>query len=658
MPQWTAIPWVEYDGLRIQTGDIESNWTSLVVPDISVTWGRGTLLEHAEPGSASITVAARVTASTILQEPQGREVIIGYTYTSPGYEGDRVMFRGRVDTVDIEHFRTADDEDIFIATVVVPGRLTEVARIKIADDVPRVTEFFQARRDWLATKLGSTTAGYIGGGGTTGDGQGYDNYVAVTDYRDEDLLTAIQNLYATSAEAVVYDPQRDIVDGMGMWYDARTTPALFLVWRDGKVAVAPFADGHGTYDAGQALMTSAAVNQDQTISRLSIEGYMFYSDRADDEKWKDGYTLYRDIAGAKPGMEFKPKTLAYRNYLTGFDSRDQSMDLWAPTVDAARLFIPPPITQRHRNGWGNFADMTNTLAGKEVRETQYIMGSVYSAISTAPPFCRPIGGTVRYTTTDAGQGYWETTLTLAPSELRRGINPITLAELNPNAAPATELRRNYATNPSFEADLAGAALGSTATATQVAGGYVGSKAMQVANTSGNSRYAGADSLVPAGFTYVKAACFIKRVSGSPYVTARLGYRATPTTGTINYLAQTTAKTLGNDWVRVNVEGAIPADTQFLRVITYGQDTAATNSTTGYVFLHDAYCISLGTTAANTPDPVYFDGGTLSTDSSAVYAWTGAPGASASIERTSTGFTYDDFNPSLSLLDLANAERGL
>lgn len=652
---WTATPWVEYDGQRVQTGDVESNWTSLVVPEISFTWGRNSLLEHADPGSASITLACRVTASEILRDPQGREVRVGYTYKAPGYEGDRVMFRGRVDSVDIEHFRTAKGEDIFLANIVAPGRLTEVARIKLTDDnTVRIAEYFQVRRDWLATHLGSTTAGYIGGGGTQGDGQGFDDYVAETDYKDADLLSSIQDLYTTSAEAVTYDPQRDIVDGMGLWYDARTTPALFLVWRDGKVAVSPFADGHGTYDAGQALMSSASVNQDQTISRLSIEGYVFDNSEPVGQKWKDGYTLYTDLAGApKGGMEFKPNTLAYKNLGTKTDSRYQSLSMWEPIVSSARLFTPPPITQQHRNGWLSFADMTNALSGKEVRETNYIMGSVYSAISTAPPFCRPIGGTVRYTTSDAGKGFWETTLTLAAAELNRALNPITLAELNPNAAPATELRRNLWRGSALSIDNA-------AIASTTAGSSTAQTATGLAITTGPPA-AGAYSL-----TYTNAAFRVpvepgkayswriplKNNGTTPFPVAFATWISGSTTGDTSKTASF-ALAAGEQRDVVIENFIAKPDAVDIRFSLYYGASASKPVAGSVLELLDRITLTETTTA-----PAPFNGSTISTDPGIEYAWTGTPNASASIQQSAEGFSYGDFHDSLSLLDLGNAEEGI
>lgn len=436
MSDWTARPWIEYDGTRVQTAGVDSDWTSLAVSGFSFSFGRDNLLEHAGTGNANVMLLARVQASNILFDPMGRELVIGYdTYNFGRFIESRTAFRGRVEDVEIDHFEIANGEYVFVASLSAPGRLTEVARIQIEDEAPRGMETLAQRRDYLATKLGSITAGYIGAGAAFP----YD--VAQRDYKGTGLLDAIQELYTTSGEAVTYNPRKDIVDGQGPWWEYRTTPVTYLVWRDGKVAISTYEDGHGTFDGGQIVMSSASVNQYQTISRRSAQGYLYFADRTGDEQWGSPYTIYEDIPGARPGMEFKADGLGFGYFgsVTETDSRYESLKVWRGIVDDARKFTPPPITQTHRNGWDNRDDLNRAIGGYEWRETGYLMGSVYSVISPEVPFCRPIGGTVRYTVNDNGVGQWETTHTLAPVSLNRALDPITLAELNPTAPESEDI---------------------------------------------------------------------------------------------------------------------------------------------------------------------------------------------------------------------------
>lgn len=631
---WNATPWIEYDGRRVQTAGIDTDWTTLVVPDLSVVWGRPNLLEHAETGSATFTLAARVSASEVLRNPQGREVVIGYTAEQYGwYPFERVIFRGRVDSVEFDTVRTKTGEDVFLTTITAPGRLAEVARIKIKDRTPRRYELFIRRKEWFETKLGATTAGYIGAG------TAFPYSVAEVDYHDTDLLTAIRQLYTTSGEAVTYDPGRDIVDGMGWWQEARTTPVLFLVWRDGKVAVAPFKDGHGTFDAGQINMSSAEVKQEQTISSRVIEGFRYHRD--EDPQWEYDYTLTSNIAGVEPGMEFRASGISYINLRTMNDNGPvASLGLWKTIVESARLFQPPPITQQHRHGWASDDDLNRALGGREWRETGYIMGSVYSPISENPPFCRPIGGTIRYATGKDNTGHWETTHTLAAAQMNRALNPITLGDLN----PGSELRTNLAPDPRAVNPMGhyGAPDQQVITTTTVQGPPPGITTANRVTYDGTKSNPGVRLFIHEQNTTYTISCWVYHHSAPAGASA--GFAQSGVTAGPSEAVATGA------WKRVSWTYTTGSSPNRIGYRISGRPAGP-----------GAFSITGVLVEKTTTVGTYFDGDTPQDTTAGVeYAWEGDPNDSVSVQREigNEAFTYDDFHDSLTLLDLANVEEGL
>lgn len=193
-----------------------------------------------------------------------------------------------------------------------------------------------------------------------------------------------------------------------------------------------------------------------------------------------------------------------------------------------------------------------------------------------------------------------------------------------------ELRRNYVPNPGFEAGISGTTTGVNVTVSTGSDALQGSASMMVSCTSGTYQFVALGVTVPAGYKYVKFRAAVKHVSGDAGYLLRLGYRDDPTTGTLTLTPIIPAKYLAPGWDLVNIEAVIPDTTRFIQPMMYGSDGGSGVGTTGYVHLHDTYCMTLGQGPGDTPDPAYFDGDSSDT-SDRQYEWVGEPNASVSVE---------------------------
>lgn len=433
MTAWEAHPWIEFDGQRVNETLQRDTWESVAVAALQIDYGRDSVLEHSDTGSARVQFLARPAAHSMLHDPMGRSLVIGYTGSHPEYGSpDRTIFRGRVDSSKLDHFKAEDGEDLLVVELQGPGRLAEVARTEILVSGDRAYELATGRRDYLATFMPDSVSPQI-----TGLAGNFPYKVAPMDYKDTSVLSALQELGDTSGHAVIYDPQSNMVQGMDDWYEwsGETEPVLYLARIEGLVGVSPHLDGSRTYDAGQSLMTPAEVSQSQTVDQILVEGFINFKDGG----MKPGYGQRYDIPGARPGMQFKVENLSYWSEFIngGADaSRDASMARWQRTVATARQFTHPPIERERREGWPTFSDMITELAGVEQRFTHYVMGSVYSIIDPGTPFCRPIGGTIKYLADETGPGYWDTEHNMAAVRIERPIEGITVGSINPSHGAA------------------------------------------------------------------------------------------------------------------------------------------------------------------------------------------------------------------------------
>lgn len=205
-------------------------------------------------------------------------------------------------------------------------------------------------------------------------------------------------------------------------------------------------------------------------------------------------------------------------------------------------------------------------------------------------------------------------------------------------------RTNLSGNPSFESSSTtkGIAVGSSGTVSiDTTNSFVGTQSLKVVDGAGTNRFAGQQFSVPLGTTYLKIFLALKHLAGDSFARIRVGFRDSPTTGSFTYTPFLVSEQLTSAWKTFTLGTVIPATTQTVQVLVYGTDGLDSATTTGYQLLQDAFCITGGTSEANTPSASYFDGSTdwktswwLNTATNKISVWNGT--SWGNIDKTSVG----------------------
>lgn len=220
----------------------------------------------------------------------------------------------------------------------------------------------------------------------------------------------------------------------------------------------------------------------------------------------------------------------------------------------------------------------------------------------------------------------------------------------PNESSSVELldnvvqRTNFSDNPSYETGSTskGITVGSTATVSiDTQNSFVGKQSLKVVDGAGTNRYAGQHFNIPAGTAYLKFTFALKHVSGDNFARIRVGYRDSPTTGNFTYTPFLASEALTSAWKTFSLGTVIPATSQTIQILVYGTNGLTSADTTGYSLLQDAFCVTGGTSAANTPEATYFDGSSdwktswwLDPTTNKLSVWDGTKWTS--VDKTSVG----------------------
>lgn len=641
---------IYYDGEYIDADASGDDWEALAIASIDFNWGREVMVEHSDPGSASIQIMARPSAVHILRDPLNVRVVIGFK--SRGATGDATeatMFRGQITAGEIAHYTLVDGEPVFIAQLTAAGRLAEVERIKITDEAPRGAESYAARLAYLNGKLSKLGLRKPVVSDTSDNGR----KIATRDYKNTSVLEALKELFNTYAQQLIYSPYEDQITGEPDAHYNQDSH-LSLAWVDGAVVVIPGDDGQAAdrmIYGDDVDMVNAEISPYRAMSAIGADG--FWRERYDGENsWSD-HTLFHVLDPSRDGMTFKLSGLGFARWPEDEDvSLEDSFQAVAKLGETMRLFQHPPITRRFTEPVRSWAALRIALAGEPWRATFYVMGSVYTALGEQVAFCRPIGGSARYEPGDDGSPRWEVTTEMAAIPLADKLKPITLGELDDTRGRA-ETRRNSALNPSPQRNdgdyypHGGGVEGARVVGPSPGGNAFYRLTYTAGSTSGKKgRYH--DVLQDTTAGEVWTASIHVRPSQSLDMRAAGEFRLANDAVSENQVGEWT-HCPADEWTRIHVTLRSEAKGNMIRHRTY---TTGTTLDPGFTLDIDAELIEQ--TAELTP---YFSG-----DSARIghaYAWAGTTDVSQSIEySTSDGFTYADYHPSLSLADLANVERGL
>lgn len=200
-----AVPTLQVAELTVATGLVAGGRPALVaVNSLSLSWGRGTVLEQTTPARARVTVLdtspGRVFACR--RDLIGQVMRLGWS--APGSTGTN--FRGRITDMTMDRYESPDGSRVGIAVTLDASSIEVDAAnyLQQAAGALWPAESFTARLARIVSHLpvGLVTAAEVHPGWAT--------YTAAQiDVFDVDLLSLLRRLFDSTARPLIYDPGAD-----------------------------------------------------------------------------------------------------------------------------------------------------------------------------------------------------------------------------------------------------------------------------------------------------------------------------------------------------------------------------------------------------------------------------------------------------------------
>lgn len=416
----TATPTLSVAGASV-AGGLAGGPSLVAIRELSLTWGRGGLLDAPQPATAQLTLLDTSPGATFAARSDliGQPVVLGYT--GPGLAGTN--FRGRITDVDVSPRRSGG----FYVALQASSKLIDAANYLAPRGSVWPAEAMSARRDRI---LGLLPAGFFAGGVTlpqdadlsitnrADPANGLPNQQAAqVDAAGGDALALLRSLFTSmSPLPMVYDPAADAVG---------VPPRLRHLWNNGsgmtssvQLALDPAGSGryviaslNGLRFAPDQLGYSGALEQtlDTRLTRVEVT----YLDAA--AAWASK-TAVSATADGPNEPTIGRRTLSVSSWHANATDAGELASLYAQVVNAEqRLPRLGPVTYRTaRTPLANVAHARKLLAGAEIGTGAGAL-EVFAAGTWLPrlgqrPLFGVIGGTLRY-----ADGDW--TIGLTPSRV-------------------------------------------------------------------------------------------------------------------------------------------------------------------------------------------------------------------------------------------------
>lgn len=430
-------PSVTFAGITVQSSPAgTTDWGAVVLDDLTVRYGRDSAVAQPAPGSVSIRFIVAEGKLEFTQTPMNRPVTINLTYGAT----TRVLFRGKVRAARVEFYkrRESDGLRLFYFDCEAVDPLADLAsQNQYTRDRPE--ESATARLADIASKVPHLIAG-IGGGG------GYPQNLAPA-RMDGSILDNITGVYATTGEAIWYDPQTNRVEASGPVEKSFYTAGPLQFVKNGlkySVAYAGLLDRVLDLKAMDIQLGDAAtVDASGNIGAVRAVGKLLIVNSGS-TVWQD-WAIYTTVpGGGAETMDVDSQGYAY--YTNGNSGPIQSGGLgstgaaWAIAAEGSQGFAHPNIAPVFTNGFASDAAVNFWLSGREQRDVFALVGSVYGGLTPdTAVIVRAIGGSLTYRSPDGKKPQrWEADYNLTRVKTGQG-NPVTPATVNPSA-PGTTVR--------------------------------------------------------------------------------------------------------------------------------------------------------------------------------------------------------------------------